>query len=236
MIEDVAKNGGNNLMQLLYETRTGPSDVSHMIFQISPITTDTDRLFVFCQYEAVSRWTLDLLLRRYEANKATAVADFFHGISTMREAASPRGSLFDRQVLMYFNDTATDHDLSMRELTSSDQITWTFLARTRRVSFKEPGAIGKIEDAVETNKPLHLVPSDPKFPAVVYHQNEVLKSRPIVNTLLLSRGFGVFNDGSRMIHHLQVSALTEQGRGVSYLLCRQKWRLPSHCKRWRAVS
>jgi hypothetical protein len=166
VVEDAAKNGGDNLMRLL---NAGASDISHMIFQISPITTDTDQLFVCCQYEAVSRWALDLLLRRY---KATVVADFFHGVSTTSRAASLRGSLFERQVLMYFDDTATDRDLSMHELTSSDQITWTFRARTRRVSFQEPAAIGKIKDAVETSKPLHLVPLDPKFPAVVYHPNE----------------------------------------------------------------
>ncbi|KAF8498771.1 hypothetical protein F5888DRAFT_205246 [Russula emetica] len=65
VIRDAAGKECDNIMRLLHDTRTG-SNVSHKIFQISPTNTDTSRLLSDCQFEAVPRWALDLLLEQYD--------------------------------------------------------------------------------------------------------------------------------------------------------------------------
>ena len=45
-------------------------------FQILPSNTDPKPLLSDRQFEAVSRWALDLLPRQYEARKAAMTADF----------------------------------------------------------------------------------------------------------------------------------------------------------------
>jgi hypothetical protein len=62
-----APSDSHNIMQLLHKSQTGGSTISHRIFQIFP--ANENRLLVECQFESVSRWALDLLLRQYEDRK-----------------------------------------------------------------------------------------------------------------------------------------------------------------------
>jgi hypothetical protein len=78
-----------------------------------------------CQFEAVSRWALDLLLRQCEACKADVTADFYYYISAMPEAASLCDYLFEWQVLNHLCDIRTERTFSIRGLTDCNQIPWT---------------------------------------------------------------------------------------------------------------
>jgi hypothetical protein len=55
VIIGAAVYGSDSIMQLLFKTQTGGSDVSPTIFQISPRDTDAKQLLSNCQFESVSR-------------------------------------------------------------------------------------------------------------------------------------------------------------------------------------
>jgi len=179
-------------MQLLRDTQTGGAYVSHLIFQIFPTARDEKRLLVNCRYETVSSWAMDRILRRLKEKKATAIADFFHGISGIRGAGPMRGSMFEKRVLRYFDEIESDCKLSIRNLskpkrglTSSDP-TWIFRAKPGCVTFEEATVIDEITNAVETSQGLHLVPSEVNFPAIdsiVYQPDDVLTCLQITISL-----------------------------------------------------
>jgi hypothetical protein len=66
-----------------------------MIFQILPTDTDAKQLLSNCEFETVSRWALDLLLRQYETHKANVTANFYHNISAIPGAGSLWCRLFE---------------------------------------------------------------------------------------------------------------------------------------------
>jgi hypothetical protein len=221
-----AEKGSDNLIWLLRDTQTGKSDISHIIFQIFPTTRDPNRLLVNCRYEAVSPWALDLLLRRLREVKATATADLYHNILGIRGAGSLRGSMFEMQVLSYFDGIKTDRKLPIRKLsirgpTDKKDEEWTF-APIRYYTFTESEVIDKIKNAVETSQRLHLVPSAVNFPAVdsiVYQPNDVLTCIQIT----ISRR-----------HRIAVSGLE---RIQKWLKCKSSLAglRPKTAKRWRFI-
>jgi len=62
----------------------------------------------------------------------------------------------------------------------------------------------------------------------------VFKRRFTENTIFLSRVPSVFKAGSEVVRRLRISALQVEGRGASYLLCRQTRRL-SDCNGWEVM-
>ncbi|KAF8501715.1 hypothetical protein F5888DRAFT_1263481 [Russula emetica] len=144
-------------MQLLRNTQTGSSDLSHTIFQFFPTNTDTNRWLAACQYETVSLWALDLLLKQYETRKANVTADFYYDLSAMPEAATLRGHLFERQVLNHLCGIRTECAFPIRGLTDSDQ-EWTYRGYIGHFKFQESTVLHKITEAYQDQRLLHLVP------------------------------------------------------------------------------
>ncbi len=153
-------------MKLLHEKTSGNSNVSHMIFQIFPTNFNAKRLLSECHFEPVSRWTLDILLKEYEAYRANEIADFYFNVSAMRGAASLRGHMFKGQVLNHFSDMSIEHSFPIRGLIRSNRTTWIYRGPIRRITFRESTIIDSIKDTVRNRQPLHLVPFVPNFPAV----------------------------------------------------------------------
>ena len=106
------------------------------------------------------------------------VAAFYHYISGMSDAASLRVHVFERQVFNHLDGIKAEHNLSIRELSSSEQMTWSYRGPIPRFNFlQDSDFIEEIAKAVQNKKPLHLVPSALDFPAVdsiLYHPNTVL--------------------------------------------------------------
>jgi hypothetical protein len=155
-------------MQLLQKTREGGSNVSNMIFQNFPSKTDPKRLLSKCHFETVSRWALILLLKQYEVRKDDAVADFYYIISTMDDAATLRGHMFERQVLYHLRGISAIRTFRIRGLTAdSNQTTWTYRGdNIQHTDLEESSFLDEITDAGRDRKPLHLVPLARNFPAV----------------------------------------------------------------------
>ena len=155
----------NDIVQLLHKSRMGGSDVSHMIFQISP--TNSRPFLLACQVDTVSRWALDLLLQYSGARRADVTADFYYEITLlMPEAASLRGHLFKRQVLDHLCGIRTESTFSIRGLTNSEKTTWTYRGPIRRIDLENSTISYELTEAVRRQESLHLVPLVRSFPAV----------------------------------------------------------------------
>ena len=174
-IRDVAVQEGD-ILQLLRSSRTGDSEVSHSIFQISP--KDGSRLLAQCELGAVSRWALDHLLEACRTQQADVVADFYHYISRASNAASLWGHVFERQVLAHLDSMEGEHEFPIHGLTSSGEMTWIYRAPIPRSTFlQDLDFIYKLTSAVENNESLHLVPLIRNFltvDSIVYVPNEPL--------------------------------------------------------------
>ncbi len=166
--------GTANIIRMLHSARNGDSDASYSIFQLSP--RDESRFLSECHIDAVSTWALDELLKQSSKTlKADVAAALCRSISGAPGAATLQGHLFERQVLRYLGDIKTHQVLTMRRLADSESVTWTYRGPIPRFTFQEPAVIAKIKNAVETKKPLRLVPSAPNFPAVnsiIYHPDD----------------------------------------------------------------
>jgi len=165
----------SNMVQLLYSTLTGDSNVSHSIFEISP--KYESRLLAQCKFGSVSRWALKCFLEGYEAQQATAAADYRY-ISKMPETASLWGHVFEGLVLNYLDGIDAEHEFPIRGLTIQGPATWTYRGPIPRSDFlQKSDFVEEITNSVRNESPLHLVPSIRNFPAVdsiVYDPNEVL--------------------------------------------------------------
>jgi hypothetical protein len=162
----------NDFVELFRSARSGINNVSHRIYQISPIDPDTNRLLSNCKFEPVSRWAFDLLLRCYEDKKANAAAEFYFALSGMWEAATLRGHLFERQVLMHLFRTGFEYQI--RGLTDSKNVPWK-VHEARRFTFEDSTVGNELTEAVMKNEPIHLVPSARNFAAVdsiLYNPND----------------------------------------------------------------
>ena len=157
----------SNFVQLFRDARSGTLEVSHRIFQFFP--SDGERSLFDCQFDPVSRWALDLLLRHYEDQKFDAATDFYYSISGMSEAASLQGHIFERQVLNHLGDIASipaKSTFNIRGLTDSNLTKWTCHGAIRRITFDESTVFNELTEAVRNRKPVHLVPSARNFAAV----------------------------------------------------------------------
>ncbi len=169
-IKGVAE-GVIDIPNVLRRLETGASDVSHMVFQLSP--TDQSRSLSHCRFKPVSQWAFDLFLNKCEDLQAGAIARFYRQISGKPQAASLRGYLFERQVL---DSSSAESRYEILGLTNpKEKKTWTFRGRIRYFT-EDSTAVDEVTNAVATKEPLHLVPLISSFPAVdsiVYDPNEV---------------------------------------------------------------
>ena len=63
----------------------------------------------------------------------------------------------------YLDGIDTHCNLSIRLLTGSNEITWTYRGPIPRVRFEQM-FINEINEAVENNAQIHLIPEAPNFP------------------------------------------------------------------------
>jgi len=177
-VQDVAGKEGN-IPRLLSSSLDGGQSVSHTIFVISP--TNKKRFIWEYEFGAVSPWSLGLLLKEYETQRADATAAFYRYISRDSYAALLWGQVFERQVLNYLDGIDAEHKFSIRGLAFSDseQMTWTYRRPLRRFTFlQDLDFLDEITKAFQNKKPVHLVPSASNFPtaidSILYDPNEVL--------------------------------------------------------------
>ena len=147
-------------------TQTGVSNVSHKVFQIVPPDTDPNRWLFSCHFEAVSEWAFEVLLKKYEALDANAVAEFYLKLSGMPDSALLRGHLFERQVLNHLHGICTPLEFSIRGLTNSNEMKWTYHGPIRHVTLQESSFFSELTKAVENQERLHLVPLARNLPSV----------------------------------------------------------------------
>jgi len=166
----------SNMVQVLNSSRTGDTNVSYLIFEISP--KDELRLLAQCKFSYVSQWALGCFLEAYETRQATAAADFYRYISRIPDAASLWGHVFETLVLKNLAGIDAEHEFLMRGLSIPGQATWTFRGPIPCFNFRRgPDFVRAITNAVQNENPLHLIPSIRNFPAVdsvVYDPNEFL--------------------------------------------------------------
>jgi hypothetical protein len=165
----------HSIMQLVTSSLSGDIDISHRIFQIYP--PDRERIFSECRFEPVSSWALDVLLKEFHTYRADALAEFYRQISGMTGAEAFKGFVFERLALRYLDTINDESKLSIRPLTSSNQMTWTYRGPIGRFTFQESTVSDKITEAVQNKGPVHLVPLAPNFPSIdsiVYDPKEVL--------------------------------------------------------------
>jgi hypothetical protein len=117
------------------------------------------------------------LLKVCEAQENYEASKFSRQLSGEPWAASFLGRLFEREILNYLdrNDTDRDLDLSIRRLTNSNEMTWTYPRGIVRFRFEKLTITDDMESAVENKTPMHLVPEASNFPAVdsiVYNPND----------------------------------------------------------------
>ena len=127
----------SNMVQVLYSSRRGGSNVSDSIFEISP--KDKLRFFAECKFSYVSEWAINCFLEAYETRQATAATDFYRYISGIPDAASLWGHIFERLVLNHLFGIDAEHKFPMRGLSESihGQTTWTFRGRIPRFNFRQ---------------------------------------------------------------------------------------------------
>ena len=194
-LEDKIKEAAKtwDIMELLQGARTGGterglSNVSHAVFQIFPPDTDKDQELRKCHFEAVSRWAFDTFLKEYEAREANEVSDFYFKLSGMRGAESLRDHIFERQVLNHLRVIDDPLEFSIRGLTNSHEMKWTYYGRTRHVTLQESTFSTELTKAVRNQERLHLVPLarnfssidsilfDPKDPKAVFTCIQITRS------------------------------------------------------------
>ena len=121
---------------------------------------------------------MDYILHVYKMHEADMACKLYRNLLQEPWAATFWGCLFERQVLAYFNHIGTTHELSIRWLTDSYKMPWTYHGPISLFTFlQDEIATDEIKNAVEANKSLYLVPSVSNFPSIdliIYDLNEVL--------------------------------------------------------------
>jgi hypothetical protein len=77
-IRDIAEHT-SSLLRVLNSYRIGADALCHTNFQLSP--SDELRQLEICNYEVVSRWVFDSLLKVCETHEADAAAKFYRNLS-----------------------------------------------------------------------------------------------------------------------------------------------------------
>jgi hypothetical protein len=189
---------GTTLTDLFHQTLT-QRGISHSVFQLSP--EDAHRFLNKCHIEAVSKWALNLVLAWYESRKADAAAEFYENLAGLTNAASLRGRIFERQVLKYFDSIQVPRLFSIRSLKGSTTVQWTHPGSAERNTFQSGSFTSSLVAAVNGQKPVHLVPADPNFPAID----------------------SVIYDPANFLTHIQVTLNLEHQIVVEGLQRVQKW-------------
>ena len=114
----------------------------------------------------MSKWALDLLLKKYESRQSNAAFNFYQSIKGIRSAAALRGNIMERQVLNYFNTLEGPQCFEIRSLADSTISNWTY-PRARRATFESSSFTSFLSSAVSSRYALHLVPGDPDSPVIV---------------------------------------------------------------------
>jgi hypothetical protein len=179
------------------------------------------------------------LLEQYDHHRAEEFARSYFTLSKM----SLSSVLFEGQVLNHLNGIKAERTFKIRQLTNPDpnsKLEWTYRGPIRRFSFdNQPAAIHEITNVIQSEQSLHLVPSDPRFPAadsILYDPrdpNAVLtciqitknKRHPIAVSGL--RDIQAWFKPHTPLVHLRPS---KTSHGASYLLCRQTFFRLSNCK------
>jgi hypothetical protein len=174
--------------------------LSHSIFQLSP--GDDMRILGGARVGAVSRWALDLLLKKYESRQSDAAFNFYQYIKGIQPAAALRGEIMERQVLKYFDSLDGPQAFQIRSLADSTISIWTYPRDVRRDTFESSSFTSLLSSAVSSRRGLHLVPLDPNFPAV----NSVL-----------------YDPSSSVLTGIQVTISDEHPVAVSGLKRIQRW-------------
>jgi hypothetical protein len=121
-VSQIVRN--REVLEELSSIRIGISDLSNTTFQLSP--ANESRILELCNCEAVSRWVVDRLLEVYETCEAGMAIKLYRNLSGLPWAATFRGCLFERQVLAFFDCMKTGRVMSIRGLSNSDQMMWTY--------------------------------------------------------------------------------------------------------------
>ena len=177
LIEEV---GGDHkhILKALETCRNGADAVSHQIFQVYPNPMDGSQQFDSCHRKPVSRWVFTSLLNHCETNEAEAAALLYKQLSGISSAGAVWGLLYERLVLDYLDRIEEERKLPIRPLTrKDDDTTWTYRGRTERLNFRDEDVPNYINNAVENNRSLHLVPLISNYPGVnsiVYCPTDVL--------------------------------------------------------------
>ena len=165
----------SQIIEALQKYRMGADHLSRRIFQISP--TNESRALQMCQYEPLSEWVYNYMLRVCEAREADAATRLVTTLSMRSWSASFRGMVFETEILRYLNSIKTDCSLPIRRLGQANQTPWSYPGPIDSRKFREPTVIRYIKDAAKARKPLHLVPQPSNFPAVdsiLYHPDRGL--------------------------------------------------------------
>jgi len=101
--------------------------------------------------------------------------------------------------------------------------------RNRQFSIKSPKRFGAESHCIRSlwpaTFPVDSIVYDPNEEGLTCIQITTNSEHPIAVS-----GLKRIQDGSTLVHRLQISALIEQRCGASYLLCRQIWRRSLPCK------
>ena len=167
----------------------GPDDLSHRLFQLRPLNLNELRRVEECQFEAVSDWVYDLIIRVCAEKDKDAAATIYYQLEKTPSAGLFRGRLFEKQVLDFLDRIESNHDLSIRRLskTGGANSNWTYHGPIRRYTFEEP---------------MYLVPPAPNFAAV----DSIFKQRSVATTRLKSQVSGKYKSGSKKAHRLRSCA------------------------------
>jgi len=212
--------GRETLSSLLNQTFS-QRGVSHSVFELFP--SDPARLLDECRVGPVSPWALDLLLKEYETRNAHAAADFCDSIAGMSHAEILRARIFERQVLKYFDSHTDPHTFFIHAPSSSAISQWIYPGSTPRVTFHSGSFTSSLETAVKDQMPLHLVPTDPNFPAI----DSILYDPTASLTLIqVTR---------RSLHPVNVSGLQRLQRWLKRGTCLAALRPSVTGRHWRLI-
>ena len=170
--ETAEKTSLHNLWNQTCSTKS----ISHAVFQISPTDLNDDRLITQVITAAISPWALTTILKIYEDFQAGASFEFYQTIKGLPNTGTIRGQMFQVHVLKHLSALKGGEQFTIRRLTDSVTFQWTYPVTSS--SFSHSSTFPQLlQDAVNLEKSVHLVPQEPNFPAVdsiLYTHRDVL--------------------------------------------------------------
>ena len=132
-------------------------NISHPVFQIFPPNTN-DLSLSTCMFDIISRWALDIFLGQYNKLKAKSRASLYYTLSSLAGAEPLLGHMFEAQVLNYLDPLQSKKGLTLRQLSDSVEMRWTYCGPIRCSTFTKDTPTAEITNAVLKKVPVHLVP------------------------------------------------------------------------------